>query len=73
MKKILICAGLGIFLSGCTRAPQFNSAIVALNDNKIIEGTVNSWITYDINNQIQITIDGTTYLTHSSNVILIAE
>lgn len=51
----------------------FEQAIVFLPDGDKIEGAVTSWDDYESSDMIQVTIDGETYLTHSSNVILISE
>lgn len=51
----------------------FNRAIISLPDGSFIQGTVESWRDYDDGDQLQVTIDGVTYLTHASNVVLIAD
>jgi len=49
---------------------KFNKAII----EGVGEVTITSWNDYDESDMIQVTTDdGTTYLTHSSNVILISE
>lgn len=52
---------------------RFDKAIINLHNGTIIEGNVQSWRDYENSDQIQITINGKTYLTHISNVILIAD
>ena len=47
----------------------FNYAIINTFDGRI-EGEVTSWRDYKNGDQLQVTVDGVTYLTHSSNVIL---
>ena len=49
---------------------KFNYAIIFLPDGSTIEGKVTSWNDYEESDMIQVKIDGITYLTHSSNVIL---
>lgn len=49
---------------------KFNYAIIFLPDGTTIEGEVSSWNDYEASDMIQVKIDGVTYLTHSSNVIL---
>ena len=49
---------------------KFNYAIIFLPDGSTIEGKVSSWNDYEESDMIQVKIDGVTYLTHSSNVIL---
>lgn len=50
----------------------FNKAIIGLPDGSVVEGKVSSWNDYE-GDQIQVVIDGTTYLVHASNIALIAE
>ena len=52
---------------------HFNRAIVLLQNGEVIEGRVQSWKDYGDGDQIQVKIDGTTYLVHSSNITLISE
>lgn len=49
---------------------KFNYAIIFLPDGNRIEGKVGSWKDFEQSDMIQLKIDGVTYLTHSSNVIL---
>ena len=49
---------------------KYNYAIIFLPDGDRIEGKVTSWNDYEQSDMIQVKIDGVTYLTHSSNVIL---
>lgn len=51
----------------------YDRAIVRLPDDTVVEGDLYSWTDYADGDQIQVTVDGKTYLVHSSNVILIAE
>lgn len=51
---------------------NFDKAIVYLPNGEIIEGKVTSWKDYD-GDQIQVKIEGKTYLTHAENVVLIKE
>ena len=82
MKKILaltiISALLVVTLSGCNKqifdtTYSFDKAIVSLPNGDVIEGKVDSWSDYEDGDQIQVKIDGVTYLVHSSNVALIKE
>lgn len=52
-------------------AQRFDHAMIKLADGEIIEGRVDSWRDYENSDQIQVTINGTTYLTHCINVTLI--
>lgn len=51
----------------------FDRAIIALPDGSVVSGEVQSWKDFDDGDQIQVKIDGVTYLVHSSQVVLIAE
>ena len=51
---------------------KFDRAVVNLMGDCVIEGVVQSWKDFDDGDMIQVKIDGVTYLTHSSNVVLIA-
>ncbi len=52
---------------------SFERAIIQLPNGDIIEGKVTSWTDFEDGDQIQVKIDGKTYLVHSSNVVLISE
>lgn len=51
----------------------FNKAIIHLPNGEVIEGKVDSWTDYEDGDQIQVKINGTTYLVHSSEIVLIAD
>lgn len=84
MKKkfLAIVLGIGLVLGMCSCGNQdmfdttytFDKAIIKLPNGEIIEGEVENWT--DMSSyptQMQIKIDGVTYLTDVSNVVLIAE
>ena len=82
MKKILaITLVLMMFvatLSGCNKQMfdttySFDKAIISLPNGQVIEGTVDSWTDYEDGDQIQVKIDGVTYLVHSEDIVLIKE
>lgn len=52
---------------------SFERAIVSLPNGEIIEGKVTSWTDFEDGDQIQVKINGKTYLVHSSNIVLISE
>ena len=52
---------------------SFDWAIIQLPDGTIVDGKVEKWTDYSDGDQLQITIDGATYLVHSSQVVLIAK
>ena len=68
---ILIC----IIFTGCNKqlidtTYNFNYAIIRLQDGSIIEGRVQSWRDFEDGDQLQVKIDGITYLVHSMNCTL---
>ena len=84
MKKIvaliLAAAVLGtlLLLAGCNKqlvdlTYSYDYAIISLPNGEIVEGKVTSWTDFEDGDQLQIKINGKTYLVHSSNVVLIAE
>ena len=52
---------------------SFERAIIQLPGKHAIEGKLDSWLDFENSDQIQVKIDGVTYLTHISNVCLISE
>lgn len=79
MKKaiiILICL-CAVLLSACNYNVvdlqyNYDYAIIQLQNGEVVEGNVQSWRDYEDGDQLQITIDGTTYLVHANNCTLIA-
>lgn len=72
---VMICA----FCTGCGNKQMFdttytyNYAIVQLPNGEVIEGKVDSWKDFEDGDQIQVKIDGKSYLVHSENIVLIDE
>ena len=85
IKVSAISLGIGIILfggicfTGCGNKTTFdttytfNRAIVKLADGTIVNGKVQNWTDYEDGDQIQVKINGNTYLVHSSNITLIKE
>lgn len=82
MKKFLagiaIVAFMVVTLFGCNKQVidvtyKFDKAIVSLPNGEVIEGKLDSWRDYEDGDQIQVKINGVTYLAHSSDVVLIKE
>jgi hypothetical protein len=71
---ILAVMVITMFFTGCNRQMidlnyNFNYAIIN-TFNGTVEGKVTSWRDFDDGDQLQVTIDGVTYLTSATNVIL---
>lgn len=82
MKKFITLTLAGAMalcmMAGCNKQVidvtySFNKAIISLPNGTVVEGKVDSWKDYDDGDQVQVKIDGNTYLVHSSNVVLINE
>ena len=50
---------------------SFEYAYIYIGGEKLVEGKVTSWLDFEESDMIQVEIDGKTYLTHSSNVVLV--
>lgn len=80
MKKLIVVFGiiLAISLTGCNKqivdlTYSYERAIISLPNGEIVEGKVQSWTDFEDGDQIQVKIDGVTYLVHASQVVLISE
>lgn len=84
MKKIivvllvLVAVLSAMVLSGCNKQMvdltySYEYAIIGLPNGETVEGRVSSWTDFEDGDQIQVKIDGKTYLVHSSNVVLISD
>lgn len=81
MKKLCVIALVIMMVIGMTSCNyqmvdttyNYDRAIVSLPNGELVEGDVESWKDYEDGDQIQVKIDGVTYLVHSANVVLIAE
>lgn len=87
MKRVLcvLLALLLVIATLCACAPieggrqvgdltyTFEYAYVALPNGETVEGKPTSWIDYENSDTIQVVIDGKTYLTHYTNVVLVSE
>lgn len=79
MKKliILVLAVAMIFtFVGCNKqildtTYTFDRAIISLPNGTIVEGKIDSWTDYEDGDQIQVKINGVTYLVHSGDIVLI--
>lgn len=81
MKKLAIIVSsiiLAVSLSACNKQVvgltySYERAIISLPNGEIVEGKVQSWTDFKNRDQIQVKIDGVTYLLHASQVVLISE
>ena len=84
MKKFAVIALAAVLLigavvlAGCNKqlvdmTYSYEYAIIALPNGEVVEGKVSSWTDFEDGDQLQVKIDGKTYLVHSSNVVLISE
>lgn len=67
----------GLLLASCNKQMvdltySYEYAIIALPNGEVVEGKVSSWTDYEDGDQLQVKINGKTYLVHSSNVVLIS-
>ena len=65
-------------LTGCNKQMvdltySYERAILVLPNGEVVEGKVTSWTDFEDGDQIQVKIDGKTYLVHSSNIVLISD
>ena len=81
MKKIIalvLLLTLALGIAGCNKQMvdltfSYERAILVLPNGEVIEGRVSSWTDFEDGDQIQVKIDGKTYLVHSSNIVLISD
>ncbi len=84
MKKIIaVILGIVLVLSvlvlaGCNKQMvdltySYERAVLSLPNGEVIEGKVSSWTDFEDGDQIQVKIEGKTYLVHSSNIVLISD
>ena len=82
MKKVFIIgilSALILMATGCGNRQifdvtyTFNKAKIKMPDGSVISGKVDSWKDYEDSDQLQVVIDGVTYLSAAENIVLIAE
>lgn len=75
-KKLLALAVIcTLLLTGCNyqmvdTTYKYDRAIISLPNGEVIEGKVDSWMDFEDGDQIQVKIDGKTYLVHSTDIVL---
>ena len=72
----LVAIGLLVGLTGCNKqlvdlTYAYDYAIISLPNGEVVEGKVQSWADFEDGDQIQVKIDGVTYLVHSNSAALI--
>ena len=75
---VVILALSVMLLAGCNKqlvdlTYSYEYAIIGLPNGETVEGKVSSWTDFEDGDQLQIKINGKTYLVHSSNVVLISD
>ena len=75
---VLLALTLALFSVGCNKQMvdltySYERAIIYLPNGEIVDGKVTSWTDFEDGDQIQVRIEGKTYLVHSSNIVLISE
>lgn len=50
---------------------KFDRAVISMQDGTVVSGKVDNWLDFENSDAVQIKIDGVTYYTHLSNVVLI--
>lgn len=78
---IVICLALfagceyktGNRITGGKDVQTFTYAYVMLDGQEIVKGYINQWRDYDDSDVVQVMIGGKYYLTHYSNVVMIAD
>ena len=78
LKVLLLVTLAAISLTACNQqiidtTYTYDRAVLSLPDGEIVEGKVTSWKDFADGDQIQVKINGKSYLVHSSNIVLIAE
>lgn len=73
---ILLTVIIGVTFTACNYdvvdlTYEYNYAYIKLQDGQIISGKVESWRDYEDGEQLQVKVDGVTYLTNSYNCTLV--
>jgi len=60
-------------ITGGSDVQTFTYAYVVLDGQEIVRGSITQWRDYDNSDVVQVLVNGKYYLTHYSNVVLIAD
>jgi hypothetical protein len=78
MKKVIVgvvsVLASALLMAGCNKQVvdltyEYSWAQLKMPDGTIVEGDIESWCDYE-GDQLQVVIDGVTYLVHSSNIVM---
>lgn len=80
---VLLLIGLAVFagceyktgnrITGGKDVQTFTYAYIMLDGQEIVKGYINQWRDYEDSDVVQVMIGGKYYLTHYSNVVMIAD
>ena len=75
---VVMILSLALIATGCNKQMvdltySYEYAIISLPNGEVVEGKVSSWTDFEDGDQIQVKINGKTYLVHSSNIVLISD
>lgn len=75
---LAVVAGCAVLMTSCNKTVldtkyKFSWAYVVLPDGDVVTGPVDSWTDFDDGDQLQVTIEGVTYLSHGANIVLCSE
>lgn len=79
ISALLIFAGCesqhktGNRITGGKDVQTFTYAYVVLGGHEVAKGAVTQWRDYDNSDTVQVLVDGKYYLTHYTNVVLVAD
>ena len=52
---------------------NFDRVQIKMPDGEVIKGAVDSWRDFEDGDQLQVVVNGVTYLTHATNVVLMKD
>ena len=81
MKKVIfviLAIVMAVVLSGCNKQIvdlnyKFDKVYIRLPHGQCVEGRLDGWLDFEEGDQIQVKVNGKTYLTHISNVVMVNE
>lgn len=76
---LAVCVATAALVGGCGNKDMFDTVytydkvIMEMPDGQVVKGDVESWTDYEDGDQLQIKVNGETYLVHSEDCVLISE